>query len=162
MVSCRGYLPPEYIESNLISKKFDIFSLGVVIIKIITGPTGHSRSSDMSPQQFIENVRKCCLSLSFKTKLLWKITWQSWQNITIVFPMNIGTWKLEEKATGNANVHAWVILQTSEEMHRNSLELYGNWPKEKAEHRGCCPEAEWDRDGLGLINLLSLHRLRLQ
>jgi serine/threonine protein kinase len=70
MVSCRGYLPPEYIESNLISKKFDIFSLGVVIIKIITGPTGHSRSSDMSPQQFIENVRKCCLSLSFKTKLL--------------------------------------------------------------------------------------------
>ncbi|XP_039808827.1 putative receptor-like protein kinase At4g00960 isoform X2 [Panicum virgatum] len=53
-----GYLPPEYIESNLISKKFDIFSLGVVIIKIITGPTGHSRSSDMSPQQFIENVHE--------------------------------------------------------------------------------------------------------
>ncbi|KAF8653149.1 hypothetical protein HU200_062595 [Digitaria exilis] len=29
-----GYLPPEYIEGNIISDKFDIFSLGVVIIKI--------------------------------------------------------------------------------------------------------------------------------
>ncbi|KAG2633801.1 hypothetical protein PVAP13_2NG294900 [Panicum virgatum] len=53
-----GYLPPEYIESNLISKKFDIFSLGVVIIKIITGPTGHSKTSDMSSQQFIEIVHE--------------------------------------------------------------------------------------------------------
>ncbi|CAL5090456.1 unnamed protein product [Urochloa decumbens] len=53
-----GYLPPEYIERNLISKKFDIFSLGVVIIKIMTGPTGHSKSFEMSPQQFIENVHQ--------------------------------------------------------------------------------------------------------
>jgi serine/threonine protein kinase len=54
----QGYLPPEYIESNLISKKFDIFSLGVVIIKIMTGPTGYSKCSDMSPQQFIEIVHE--------------------------------------------------------------------------------------------------------
>ncbi|RLN33570.1 hypothetical protein C2845_PM03G28660 [Panicum miliaceum] len=53
-----GYLPPEYIESSLISKKFNIFSLAVVIIKIMTGPTGHSKSFDMSPQQFIEIVHE--------------------------------------------------------------------------------------------------------
>ncbi|KAF8711151.1 hypothetical protein HU200_029159 [Digitaria exilis] len=49
-----GYLPPEYTERNLISDKFDIFSLGVVIIKIVTGPKGYSRSAEMSPQKFIE------------------------------------------------------------------------------------------------------------
>ncbi|EMS45249.1 putative L-type lectin-domain containing receptor kinase S.7 [Triticum urartu] len=30
----RGYLPPEYIEQKVISNKFDIYSLGVVIIKV--------------------------------------------------------------------------------------------------------------------------------
>ncbi|KAL6870839.1 hypothetical protein ACP4OV_014687 [Aristida adscensionis] len=54
----RGYLPPEYIERNIISNKFDIFSLGVVIIKIMTGPTGYSKSAEMSAQQFIELVHE--------------------------------------------------------------------------------------------------------
>ncbi|KAF8655108.1 hypothetical protein HU200_061241 [Digitaria exilis] len=49
-----GYLPPEYIERQIISDKFDIFSLGVVIIKIVTGPTGYKRSVEMAPQEFIE------------------------------------------------------------------------------------------------------------
>ncbi|KAM0846207.1 hypothetical protein ACQ4PT_055825 [Festuca glaucescens] len=32
-----GYIPPEYINEGLISIKFDIFSLGVLIIKIMAG-----------------------------------------------------------------------------------------------------------------------------
>ncbi|XP_037475198.1 uncharacterized protein LOC119352722 isoform X2 [Triticum dicoccoides] len=51
-----GYVPPEYIDACIISIKFDIFSLGVVIIKIITGPKGYFRSAEMSPQAFIELV----------------------------------------------------------------------------------------------------------
>lgn len=55
-LSCSGYLPPEYIERNVISTKFDVFSLGVVTIKIMTGPTGYSKSAEMSPQEYIKLV----------------------------------------------------------------------------------------------------------
>lgn len=51
-----GYLPPEYINQNLVSNKLDIFSMGVIIIKMMTGPAGYSRSAEMSTQDFIELV----------------------------------------------------------------------------------------------------------
>ena len=51
-----GYLPPEFINQNIISNKLDIFSLGVVIIKIVAGPTGYSRSAEMTSEQFAEIV----------------------------------------------------------------------------------------------------------
>jgi len=41
-----GYQPPEYIEKCEISAKFDIFSLGVVIIKIVSGPKGFPNCLD--------------------------------------------------------------------------------------------------------------------
>ncbi|KAF6998436.1 hypothetical protein CFC21_014558 [Triticum aestivum] len=50
------YMPPEYLSRGLISKKFDVFSLGVIIIKIIAGNMGFPRSSEMSPNQFIALV----------------------------------------------------------------------------------------------------------
>ena len=55
---CSGYLPPEYIDENLISNKLDIFSLGVIIIKIITGPTGYTQCAEMPSKQFVELVRE--------------------------------------------------------------------------------------------------------
>jgi hypothetical protein len=57
-VSCSGYLPPEYIEQNVLSNKFDIFSLGVVIIKVMAGPMGYSKCAEMSSQEFVMLVRK--------------------------------------------------------------------------------------------------------
>ncbi|XP_037410817.1 uncharacterized protein LOC119274251 isoform X2 [Triticum dicoccoides] len=51
-----GYLPPEFIHHGIISNKLDIFSLGVVVIKIIAGPTGHRRSAEMTYKQFIKIV----------------------------------------------------------------------------------------------------------
>ncbi|KAG8089481.1 hypothetical protein GUJ93_ZPchr0011g27773 [Zizania palustris] len=51
-----GYLPPEYMENNIVSNKLDIFSLGVVILNIIAGPRWRSRSADMSSQEFIDQV----------------------------------------------------------------------------------------------------------
>ncbi|KAF8673294.1 hypothetical protein HU200_048850 [Digitaria exilis] len=53
-----GYMPPEYIEKRQVSKKFDVFSLGVVIIEIMAGSSGRSKSAEMSPQKFIEHVQE--------------------------------------------------------------------------------------------------------
>lgn len=57
-VLCSGYLPPEYIDRKVISNKLDIFSLGVIIIKIISGPTGYTQCAEMPSKQFVELVRK--------------------------------------------------------------------------------------------------------
>ncbi|KAL6639788.1 hypothetical protein ACP70R_022610 [Stipagrostis hirtigluma subsp. patula] len=57
-IGTHGYTPPEYIDRKMISKKFDIFSLGVVMIKIIAGRAGYSKSFEMSPQLFLELVHK--------------------------------------------------------------------------------------------------------
>lgn len=51
-----GYLPPEFINQHVISNKLDIFSLGVVVIKIMTGPKGYFQSAEMSSQEFIDHV----------------------------------------------------------------------------------------------------------
>jgi serine/threonine protein kinase len=56
--SCSGYIPPEHIEAGLISVKFDIFSLGIVIIKMMTGRDGYFRRAETSTQQFIDDVRQ--------------------------------------------------------------------------------------------------------
>jgi len=52
-----GYMPPEYVERGEISKKFDIFSLGVIMIKIVSGPAGYSECSDMASEEFVDQVR---------------------------------------------------------------------------------------------------------
>nr|XP_040254756.1 serine/threonine-protein kinase PBL27-like [Aegilops tauschii subsp. strangulata] len=51
-----GYLPPEYIDGGVISNKFDIFSLGVIMIKVMAGRTGYSQSVEMSSLEFIDLV----------------------------------------------------------------------------------------------------------
>ncbi|KAM0837343.1 hypothetical protein ACQ4PT_061720 [Festuca glaucescens] len=46
----RGYIAPEYLMQGLISKKADIFSLGVIIIEIITGRKDYPYFQQDSPQ----------------------------------------------------------------------------------------------------------------
>ncbi|CAM0948143.1 unnamed protein product [Alopecurus aequalis] len=53
-----GYLPPEYINRQVISNKFDIFSLGVIILKIMAGPAGYWRSAEISSEEFIDLVHE--------------------------------------------------------------------------------------------------------
>jgi coatomer subunit beta' len=50
-------MPPEYIEFQVISDAFDIFSLGIIITKIITGHEGYSSIADMAPAKFVKQVR---------------------------------------------------------------------------------------------------------
>ncbi|XP_066341674.1 cysteine-rich receptor-like protein kinase 44 [Miscanthus floridulus] len=68
-----GYAPPEYVDMGKITKKFDVFSLGVIIIKILTGSDGYSTYSDMSSSQdFIDllqvqrNWRNMLLMVAWK------------------------------------------------------------------------------------------------
>ncbi|CAL4993020.1 unnamed protein product [Urochloa decumbens] len=58
VIGTRGYMPPEYIERHKITKKFDIFSLGIIIIQIVAGPKGYTKSDEMPSQQFIELVHE--------------------------------------------------------------------------------------------------------
>lgn len=51
-----GYMPPEYIDDGAISKKFDVYSLGAIIIRIMDGNNGHTHFSEMGVETFIENV----------------------------------------------------------------------------------------------------------
>uniref|UniRef100_A0A452XBM3 Protein kinase domain-containing protein n=1 Tax=Aegilops tauschii subsp. strangulata TaxID=200361 RepID=A0A452XBM3_AEGTS len=51
-----GYMPPEYIDKQVISKEFDIFSLGVIILKLMKGQKSYHEWDFMSPEKFIELV----------------------------------------------------------------------------------------------------------
>uniref|UniRef100_A0A453E196 Uncharacterized protein n=1 Tax=Aegilops tauschii subsp. strangulata TaxID=200361 RepID=A0A453E196_AEGTS len=54
MSGAREYMPPEFIEKQVISKKHDIYSLGVIIIKLMTGVKMYLKCYDMSSEKFIE------------------------------------------------------------------------------------------------------------
>jgi serine/threonine protein kinase len=65
-VSCSGYLPREFIDQRKISSKFDIFSLGVVILKMMAGNDGHSEFTDISPGESFDEFKELvsyCVSL---------------------------------------------------------------------------------------------------
>lgn len=52
-----GFQPPEFIDKGEISEKFDIFSLGVIIIKIVSGPEGYPKCQYMPSEEFIDQVK---------------------------------------------------------------------------------------------------------
>ncbi|KAM3393342.1 hypothetical protein ACQJBY_014167 [Aegilops geniculata] len=54
--AAEGYMPPEYIDSGCISNKYDIFSLGVIIIRIMAGNKGYFRCSEMALKECIDFV----------------------------------------------------------------------------------------------------------
>lgn len=57
VMHCSGFQPPEFIDKGEISEKFDIFSLGVIIIKIVSGPEGYPKCQYMPSEEFIDQVR---------------------------------------------------------------------------------------------------------
>lgn len=64
MMECRGYLPLEYLRSGIVSDKLDIFSLGVVMLKIMAGPSNWCKHEEMPHNRFIDLVRYFSLSWS--------------------------------------------------------------------------------------------------
>ncbi|KAL6846934.1 hypothetical protein ACP4OV_022787 [Aristida adscensionis] len=51
-----GYMAPEYITRGIITKKLDIFSLGVIIIEIMTGRKNYPYESESSSEKFIKLI----------------------------------------------------------------------------------------------------------
>ncbi|XP_066339737.1 uncharacterized protein [Miscanthus floridulus] len=51
-----GYWPPEYVKFQLLSEAFDIFSLGVIITKIMIGNEGYHSFADMLPRKLVKHV----------------------------------------------------------------------------------------------------------
>ncbi|CAL4994058.1 unnamed protein product [Urochloa decumbens] len=51
-----GYLPPEYTKFQLLSPAFDIFSLGVIITKIMVGKERYHDIADMPPRKLVNLV----------------------------------------------------------------------------------------------------------
>ncbi|TVU35929.1 hypothetical protein EJB05_17836, partial [Eragrostis curvula] len=51
-----GYLPPEFINSGIISKQYDIYSLGVIMMRIIVGLECYSDIPDRDSPEFVEHV----------------------------------------------------------------------------------------------------------
>ncbi|KAM0843060.1 hypothetical protein ACQ4PT_057952 [Festuca glaucescens] len=58
IIGTPGYMPPEYIERCQITSKFDIFSLGVIIIQIMAGREGYFKLADITSQEFIKLVHE--------------------------------------------------------------------------------------------------------
>ncbi|XP_047043744.1 G-type lectin S-receptor-like serine/threonine-protein kinase At1g61390 [Lolium rigidum] len=55
-VGTRGYWPPEYVNHQIISKEFDIFSLGVIMTKVMIGSERYKSIADMPPRKFVKQV----------------------------------------------------------------------------------------------------------
>ncbi|XP_047082259.1 cysteine-rich receptor-like protein kinase 19 isoform X2 [Lolium rigidum] len=70
-----GYMPPEYIDYQEISPKFDIFSLGRTMIQVIAGQEGYEKCADMPHQQFIEHVHENWGS-RLGAAMSWYTSWQ--------------------------------------------------------------------------------------
>lgn len=51
-------MAPEYYHKGEISTKSDIYSLGILILEVVTGERNHKARGDISGEQFIETVRK--------------------------------------------------------------------------------------------------------
>ncbi|CAN6371494.1 unnamed protein product, partial [Urochloa humidicola] len=51
-----GYLPPEYTKFQLLSPAFDVFSLGVIITKIMVGKERYHDIADMPPRKLVNLV----------------------------------------------------------------------------------------------------------
>jgi interleukin-1 receptor-associated kinase 1 len=50
-------MAPEHLTNGFISTKSDIFSLGIIIIELMTGSRDYPPSSEASFERFIKNVR---------------------------------------------------------------------------------------------------------
>jgi len=114
----------EYIDQGIISSKADMFSLGVIIIEIITGRRDYPNVGEItetSRKHYTDEVRlfsiiPYCNFLPYLCKCLFMINYLC---------KCLGGWKLEEQTYRN-NTHAYVtrnVYPTSATIHLDSPEV---------------------------------------
>ncbi|KAL6888914.1 hypothetical protein ACP4OV_009940 [Aristida adscensionis] len=137
LVGTLGYCPPEFIDHQIISRKFDIFSLGVIIIKIMCGTEGYSFFHDMGPDEFINRKQQ----MDGKATI---------SNLVYVTPKRLPNYEGKQQMDGKAPINSRVyvtpkrlprseklrgdntvyitrkkkILPTSEEMPGDSIKMH--------------------------------------
>lgn len=58
MIICSGFQSPEFMKHQVISSRYDIYSLGVIIVWIMIGSDDYySNISDMTRHKFVKQVR---------------------------------------------------------------------------------------------------------
>ena len=55
-------MAPEFLHGGTITPKSDIFSLGVIILEIVTGNRDYPDDTETSSNDFIKIVRKFCFT----------------------------------------------------------------------------------------------------
>uniref|UniRef100_A0ACD5U3G9 Uncharacterized protein n=1 Tax=Avena sativa TaxID=4498 RepID=A0ACD5U3G9_AVESA len=58
MMGTIGYMPPEFVRKQVISKEFDIFSLGVTTLQLMTGRLSYHEFLEMPSQEFIDKAHE--------------------------------------------------------------------------------------------------------
>ncbi|KAF7069308.1 hypothetical protein CFC21_074960 [Triticum aestivum] len=71
-----GFMPPEYIDKQEISSKYDMFSLGAIIIQIMAGRQNYWNCGRVPSETFIELVRKI-----WRKKLHPTMSSHTWQEV---------------------------------------------------------------------------------
>jgi serine/threonine protein kinase len=62
-------MAPEYLQRGIITTKSDIFSLGVIIIEIMTGHKNYPFGTGTSCHEFVELVSGCVSTLTIEIVL---------------------------------------------------------------------------------------------
>jgi pyruvate dehydrogenase phosphatase len=88
-------MPPEYIQRREITSKHDIFSLGVIIVRIVAGEEGYSKCSCMSSQEFLEHVCKISCIIN-KNPLFINIISMSCLTLHAIFRHYVPTLQVQE------------------------------------------------------------------
>lgn len=75
IIGSLGYMPPEYIDNHIISKKSDVFSLGVIIIEIIAGERKYPDDTVTPTSEFtkVEDKWRAHLQTTTRDKLLQEV-----------------------------------------------------------------------------------------
>ncbi|RLM69494.1 putative receptor-like protein kinase [Panicum miliaceum] len=58
VVGLNGYMAPEYLFNGEITTRLDIYSLGMIILEIITGERNCANSEDRTATKFVDKVRQ--------------------------------------------------------------------------------------------------------
>ncbi|VAH01286.1 unnamed protein product [Triticum turgidum subsp. durum] len=123
-----GYMPPEFIERREITSKFDIFSLGVTITRIVAGYDGYSKYACMSLEEFIKHVHE-----NWEKRL--QDTMSSYTPEQVTTCIKIALSCMENKREKRPNIAEIVdklnMVDTTESLSRSQIAKKRSWNSER-------------------------------
>lgn len=120
-------MPPEYLLQGIVTPKSDIFSLGVIIMEVITGHRDYPYDITTSSKCFIDDVRKNSLNSRDQSPMSYR-PYVAFHHCVLIFyffvPTFAGTSKMEECAAKKTRVYITRNrLTTNKKMHRGRSNL---------------------------------------